>query len=155
MRQLQSAPGSRTERLFAQPKWRSNERKEIMSKLTRTALLFRFPFPGPWGKELTEASHELARDIANEHRLVWKIWLEDRETGHAGGIYLFEDAATAERYREKHVRRLSAMGLKGITANAFSVNTELSVLTMAGTAVGQLSAPKSASTTRVATPAWR
>jgi hypothetical protein len=155
MRQLQSAPGSRTERLFVQPKWRSNERKEIMSELTRTALLFRFPFPGPWGKELTEASHELARDIANEHGLVWKIWLEDRETGHAGGIYLFEDAATAERYREKHVRLLSAMGLKGITANAFSVNTELSVLTMAGTAVGQLSAPKSASTTRVATPAWR
>jgi hypothetical protein len=155
MRQLQSAPGSRTERLFVQPTLRSNERKEIMSKLTRTALLFRFPFPGPWGKELTEASHELARDIANEHGLVWKIWLEDRETGHAGGIYLFEDAATAERYREKHVRRLSAMGLKGIAANAFSVNTELSVLTMAGTAVGQLSASKGASTTRVATPAWR
>ena len=54
------------------------------------ALLFRFPFPGPWGKELTEAVHELARDIANEHGLVWKIWLENRETGHAGGIYLFE-----------------------------------------------------------------
>ncbi len=97
-----------------------------------TALLFRFPFPGPWGKELTEGSHELARDIANEHGLVWKIWLEDRETGHAGGIYLFEDAAAAERYREKHERRLSAMGLTGVTANAFSVNPELSVLTMAG-----------------------
>src|SRR5262249_31059408 len=61
-----------------------NERKEIMSELSKTALLFRFPFPGPWGKELTEASHELARDIANEDGLVWKIWLEERETGHAG-----------------------------------------------------------------------
>jgi hypothetical protein len=126
-----------------------------MSELTKTALLFRFPFPGPWGKELTEATHELARDIANEHGPVWKIWLEDRGTGHAGGIYLFEDAAAAERYREKHVRRLSAMGLKGVTANAFSVNTELSVLTMAGAAVSQLSASKSASTAKVATPAWR
>ena len=77
-----------------------NERKEILSEASKTeinrgtaltALLFRFPFPGPWGKELTEASHGLASDIANEHGLVWKIWLEDRETRHAGGIYLFED----------------------------------------------------------------
>jgi hypothetical protein len=30
-----------------------------------------------------------------------------------GGIYLFEDAAAAERYREKHERRLSARGLTG------------------------------------------
>ena len=35
-----------------------------------TALLFRFPFSGPWGRELTEAVHELARDIANERGLV-------------------------------------------------------------------------------------
>ena len=101
-----------------------------------TALLFRFPFPGPWGRELTEAVHELARDIANEYGLVWKIWLENCETGHAGGIYLFEHAAAAERYREKHERRFSAMGVTGITANAFSINTELSVLTMAGAALG-------------------
>ncbi len=100
-----------------------------------TALLFRFPFPGPWGKALTEASHELARDIANEHGLVWKIWLEDRETRHAGGVYLFENAAAAERYGEKHKRRLLAMGLTGVTANSFSVNSELSALTMAGAAL--------------------
>jgi len=101
-----------------------------------TALLFRFPFPGPWGRQLTEATHELAHDIAGEDGLVWKIWLENRDTGHAGGIYLFEDAAAAERYREKHKRRLSAMGHTGVTANAFSVNSELSVLTMAGAALG-------------------
>jgi hypothetical protein len=107
-----------------------------------TALLFRFPFSGPWGRKLTEAVHELARDIANERGLVWKIWLENRETGHAGGIYLFEHAAAAERYREKHKRRLSAMGFTGVTANAFSVNTQLSLLTMAEAALGQ--APASA-----------
>lgn len=115
-----------------------------------TALLFRFPFPGPWGKALTEHAHELARDVAGEHGLVWKIWLENRETGHAGGVYLFEDAAAAERYREKHERRLSAMGLAAITADAFSVNTELSVLTMAGAALGQARASKSGSTDAVA-----
>ena len=104
-----------------------------------TALLFHFPFPGPWEEELTAASHELARDIASEHGLMWKIWLEDRATGHAGGVYLFADAAGAERYREKHERRLSALGLTGVLASAFSVNTELSVLTMAGAALGSSS----------------
>ena len=118
----------------------------------QTALLFRFPFPGPWGKDLTAAVDELARDIANEHGLVWKIWLENRETGHAGGIYLFRDAATAERYREKHELRLSAKGLGEITANIFSVNTELSILTMAGAALGRARASKGASTAAVAAP---
>jgi hypothetical protein len=117
-----------------------------------TALLFRFPFPGPWGNELTEATRELARDIANEHGLVWKIWLEDSESGYAGGIYLFQDARAAQRYREKHERRLSAMGLTGVTANAFSVNTELSALTMAGAALGEVRASKSVSPVTVAAP---
>ena len=117
-----------------------------------TVLLFRFPFPGPWGKELTQASHELARDIAKEDGLVWKIWLEDRETGQAGGIYLFEDAAAAGRYREKHEGRLAAMGLTGVTADAFPINSELSVLTMARTALGEVGASKSASTAAVTVP---
>jgi hypothetical protein len=135
------------------------ERKEILSELRKTeisrrtaltALLFRFPFPGPWGTELAEASHGIANDIANEPGLVWKIWLEDCETRRAGGIYLFEDAVAVGRYREKHERRLSAMGITGITADAFSVNTELSVLTMAGTALGQSRILKNASTAGVA-----
>jgi hypothetical protein len=135
------------------------KRNEILSETSKTeinrgtaltALLFRFPFPGPWGKELTEASHGLASEIATEHGLIWKIWLEDRETRHAGGIYLFEDRAAAERYREKHERRLSAMGLTGATANAFSVNTALSVLTLAGGALGQTCISKSASMPGVA-----
>jgi hypothetical protein len=85
---------------------------------------------------MTKASLGLARDIASERGLIWKIWLEDRGAGHAGGVYLFQDAAAAERYREKHERRLAAMGLTGVTASAFSVNTELSVMTRAGAALG-------------------
>ena len=46
-----------------------------------TALLFRFPFPGPWGKELTDHAHGLACEIAGEHGLVWKIWLETAKPG--------------------------------------------------------------------------
>jgi hypothetical protein len=110
------------------------ERQEIML----TVLLFRFPFKGPWGQELTDAAHGLARDIADEDELVWKIWLENRDTNHAGGVYLFADAAAAERYREKHERRLAAIGLTGVTAHLFSVNTELSVLTLAEAALGDV-----------------
>jgi Putative mono-oxygenase ydhR len=130
-----------------------NERREILSDASKTnfnlgtsltALLFHFPFPGPWGKELTEASHGLARDIANEGGLVWKIWLEDRETRHAGGFYLFEDRSAAERYRERHERRLSAVGLTGVAVNTFLVNTELSALTMAGASLGQTRGSKPA-----------
>jgi Putative mono-oxygenase ydhR len=136
-----------------------NEGKEILSEASKTeinpetaltALLFRFPFSGPWGKELTEASHELASDIVAEHGLLWKIWLEDRETRHAGGIYLFEDRAAAERYREKHERRLAAVGLTGVAANTFSVNTELSALTMAGASLGQTCISKIVSASAVA-----
>lgn len=108
--------------------------------------------PQPVGKALTEASRGLANDIATEDGLIWKIWLEDRETGHAGGIYLFQDAAAAARYREKHERRLSAMGLTGVMANAFSVNTELSVLTMARAALGDAGASKSTSAATAAIP---
>lgn len=115
-----------------------------------TALLFRFPFPGPWGEELAQVSQGLASDIANEDGLIWKIWLENRETGQAGGIYLFEDAAAASRYRDKHEQRLAAVGLSGVVVDAFSVNTGLSVLTMARAALGGHSAseiPSMATTT--------
>ncbi|MER8627284.1 YdhR family protein [Mesorhizobium sp. M1143] len=89
---------------------------------------------------MAQASQELANDIANEDGLIWKIWLEDRETAQAGGIYLFEDAAAANRYREKHEQRLAAMGIGRVMVNAFSVNTGLSVLTMARAALGESSA---------------
>jgi hypothetical protein len=126
-----------------------------MGQVSKTALVFRFPFPGPWGKELTEASQELARDIAEEHGLVWKIWLEGPETGQAGGIYVFEDVAAAERYRKKHEQRLSAMGIAGVTTDTFSVNTELSVLTMAGAALDERRQSKSAPKVQIAMPGRR
>ena len=83
--------------------------------------------------------------IAGIPGLVWKIWLEDRATGHAGGIYLFENAVSAERYREKHARRLAAMGIDEVSANVFAVNPALSVLTLAGSALGHDHATKSLS----------
>ena len=61
-----------------------------------------------------------------------------------------DDRGAAERYREKHEQRLSATGLTGVAVNTFSVNTELSILTMAGASLGQARVSKSASTSAVA-----
>jgi len=43
-------------------------------------------------------SVEEAQFLANIPGLLWKIWLLNRETGDAGGIYLFADEATIEDY---------------------------------------------------------
>jgi hypothetical protein len=55
-----------------------------------------FPYTGPWGPEMTAAMDGLARSIANEPGLVWKIWTENQEANEAGGIYCFNDAQSAK-----------------------------------------------------------
>lgn len=94
-----------------------------------TVLLFSFPFPGPWGDELASVTGALARDIAGEDGLCWKLWLENADAGRAGGVYLFRDAAAAARYRAKHEARLATMGLSDIHAETFSANTALTAIT--------------------------
>ena len=61
-------------------------------------LQFDFPFSGPWGDQMAGAMQDLARSIAQEPGLRWKIWTENEATGEAGGIYLFEDVASAQAY---------------------------------------------------------
>lgn len=94
--------------------------------MSQVLLQFDFPFPGPWGDEMAAALDGLARDIAAEPGLIWKIWTENSAEGRAGGIYLFDNAAHAEAYRIKHAARLEAFGITGIRALAFSVNPALS-----------------------------
>lgn len=92
-------------------------------------LQFDFPFSGPWGPGLATAMTELAQDIAAEDGLLWKIWTENEADGRAGGIYLFVDAGSAQRYRDKHEARLKAFGVQGIVAHSFAVNQPLTRLT--------------------------
>ncbi|WP_219215109.1 monooxygenase [Variovorax boronicumulans] len=94
-----------------------------------TLLQFDFPFAGPWGAELGSAMNDLALDIAGEDGLLWKIWTENQAAGRAGGIYLFADAASAERYRTKHAARLQAFGVEGVVAHSFAVNAALTHIT--------------------------
>lgn len=95
----------------------------------KTALIFHFPFHGPWKGEMTRALTSLAADIASEPGLIFKLWLEDQENGRAGGIYLFDDAAAAARYRVKHEARLAASRHEGVEVLCYPVNEALSALT--------------------------
>jgi hypothetical protein len=99
--------------------------------MSLTLLQMDFPFTGPWGEEMAAELDPLARDIAGEAGLIWKIWTENPETGRAGGIYLFADAESAERYRWKHEQRLNAYGITGVEARSFAVNRPLSEITRA------------------------
>lgn len=85
-----------------------------------------FPFKGVMGEEMSEAFKELAESIRDEKGLIWKIWTQNEETKEAGGIYLFEDIASAKEYMQMHVKRLNGFGVEDIRAKIFEVNEPLS-----------------------------
>lgn len=88
-----------------------------------------FPHEGPFGEDLTIAMNDLARDIANENGLVFKLWTENEKNKEAGGIYVFDNLEDAKRYLDKHTTRLGSFGYKNIKSKIFTINEELSKLT--------------------------
>ena len=86
-------------------------------------------FSGPWGDEMAEALADLAHRIADVPGLVCKVWTENRETGQAGGIYLFEDEASLDAYLEPKIERLREFGIQGIRARKFDINEPLTRIT--------------------------
>lgn len=87
-----------------------------------------FPHAGPFKKEFTAAFTDLAKDIATEEGLIWKIWTENEETKEGGGIYLFDNLADAKRYLDKHTKRLESFGYSNIRGKIFNVNEALSLI---------------------------
>ena len=94
-----------------------------------TILQFDFKYNGPWGDEMSVALADLARDIASEPGLIWKIWTENQETGEAGGVYLFADKESAQVYQRKHSARLVEWGFSDFHVLVFDVNMPLSAIT--------------------------
>jgi hypothetical protein len=94
-----------------------------------TLLQFDFPMQGPWGDEMAVAYADLARVIAEAPGLRWKIWTENAASGEGGGIYLFDDEASARAYLEEHTARLTGFGVSGIRAKVFEVNEQLTEVT--------------------------
>ena len=87
-----------------------------------------FPHARPFKEEFTETFTDLAKDIANEEGLIWKIWTENEETKEGGGIYLFDNLADANRYLDKHTQRLKSFGYSNIRGKIFNVNEALSLI---------------------------
>ena len=85
-----------------------------------------FPYAGPWGDEMTEAMEGLAQSIAKEPGLIWKIWTANEATSEAGGIYLFEDADSAQAYLTMHTERLNGFGISPVKGKIFEVHEDLS-----------------------------
>lgn len=94
-----------------------------------TLLQIDFPTTGPFGEEMAEAFADLANLIAVTPGLRWKVWTESAESGESGGVYLFEDEASARTYLEAHTRRLQGFGVTGIRARVFDVNEPLTAVT--------------------------
>ena len=90
-----------------------------------------FPHDGIFGEVMSEAFTDLAKDIAQEEGLIWKIWTENEAAKEAGGIYLFDNEEDAQRYLKKHTERLNSFGYTDIRAKIFAVNEALSRLSKA------------------------
>lgn len=98
-----------------------------MSKLLQVD----FDFSGPFGDEMSRALQGLAESINNEPGLIWKIWTESAANKLGGGIYLFEDEASASAYLTMHTARLQAMGITEVRGVIFDINTPLSLINKA------------------------
>ena len=86
-------------------------------------------FTGPWGEEMAAEYSALAHRIADVPGLICKVWTENRETGEAGGVYLFEDEASLDAYLGPKIERMQAAGVEGLRAKKFDVNEPLTRIT--------------------------
>lgn len=87
-----------------------------------------FAMEAPFGAQMSEAFEPLAQSIAQEKGLIWKIWTENAQTKEAGGIYLFEDEASAMTYLQMHTQRLNGFGITPVNAKIFDINIPLSLI---------------------------
>lgn len=85
-----------------------------------------FKFKGPFSEEMTEQFTELAYSINDEEGFISKIWTENKDTGEAGGIYLFNTLENATSYEQKHTKRLKEFGVSSVNVKKFYINESLS-----------------------------
>lgn len=93
-----------------------------------TILQVDFPFSGPWGADAVGPLSGLAEAISQAPGLRWKIWTENEAAGVSGGVYCFDDEASAQAYMAEHEQRLTAFGITGIRALFLDVNDGLTAL---------------------------
>ena len=86
-----------------------------------------FGFPAEMmGEALVNGAKSLAESINNESGFVSKIWIENTKTEESGGIYIFKDMESAQKYATMHTERVKAMGATNIECKFFNINEPLS-----------------------------
>ncbi len=92
-------------------------------------LQINFDFPVEMmGESLSVNAKPLAESINEEKGFISKIWIENKETGRSGGIYVFDTLDNARAYAEMHSKRVEAMGATHIDCQYFTINEPLSQL---------------------------
>lgn len=78
------------------------------------------------GTRLAENGKPLAESLNREEGFISKIWIENSETGKAGGIHLFNNIENASNFAKNHSERLITIGASNIDVQYFNVNEPLS-----------------------------
>jgi hypothetical protein len=69
-----------------------------------------FDYQPPDAIAAQQAAWERAHEIAQVPGLIWKIWIHNAATLEAGGIYLLQDAASAQAYESNPLERRNGNG---------------------------------------------
>lgn len=72
-----------------------------------------------------EEKRLMAESRATIPGFIWKVWLRNEETGRGGGLFLFEDRASADAWVEGRKTRKFAPSTSNITVELFDVDEEL------------------------------
>ena len=95
--------------------------------------ILQITFRNPNGRSeaAQKAAWERAHQIAAWPGLVWKVWIAQPTAAIYGGIYLFQDTASAEAYLQGPVvaSMRSLPGMIDFSAQLFEVNEPLSAIT--------------------------
>jgi len=97
--------------------------------MAKRILQVNFKMNVPYANVL-QANREPAKMIAQTPGLNWKIWLANEDTDEAGGLYLFDDEASAEAYLKVRTPQWeSSPAIGEIKVKQFDVVDELTEIT--------------------------
>ena len=74
---------------------------------------------------LSKNAPERAESITREPGFISKIWTFNADTHEAGGIYIFTDHHSAQKYLEMHKARLALFGIHQMNCKIFDINVPL------------------------------
>ncbi|WP_271952664.1 monooxygenase [Ruegeria faecimaris] len=83
-------------------------------------------YEGPITEEFLAGTEQLAKSIAEEPGIIWKIWTVEDGTNHYGSTYLFRNREYLESYKIMHLKRLEAIGITVTADHVFDIMEEVS-----------------------------